>query len=95
LDPAIRTEQNTKVAKSVTVDCNSTHAGVLPVSGEHLSTSCSTSPPSAHCTISQERMDLEVSVLRRQEAVLKLQQEYYTLKIKLMKKQMEESCLKD
>ncbi|KAL6111758.1 uncharacterized protein ACO6RY_08668 [Pungitius sinensis] len=40
-------------------------------------------------------MDLEMSVLRRKEAVLKLQEEYYTLKIKLMKKQMEQPLSKD
>nr|XP_049590485.1 uncharacterized protein LOC125977690 [Syngnathus scovelli] len=49
----------------------------------------------AHCATSQERMDLEMSVLRRQEAVLKLQEEYYTLKIQRMKKQMAESPLQD
>ncbi|XP_008282716.1 uncharacterized protein LOC103359252 [Stegastes partitus] len=83
------------VAKSFTVQLGSPHAVVLTDSGEHLGTSCSTCPPSAHCTNLQERMDLEMSVLRRQEEVLKLQQEYYTLKIKLMKKQMEESPEKD
>ncbi|XP_056293533.1 uncharacterized protein LOC130208438 isoform X2 [Pseudoliparis swirei] len=45
------------------------------------------SPPAGHRTTLQERMDLEMSVLRRQEAVLKLQEEYYTLKIQQMKKQ--------
>ena len=67
-------------------------AGFAPV--EHPDTPCSVSP-SAHFTTVQERMDLEMSVLRRQEAVLKLQEEYYTLKIKLMKKQMGESFSKD
>ncbi|XP_041836993.1 uncharacterized protein si:dkey-6e2.2 [Melanotaenia boesemani] len=95
-DPAIPLmEQKTNITKSVTVHCNSPHAGVCADSGEHIDTSSSTSPPSAHCTTLQERMDLEMSVLRRQEAVLKLQQEYYTLKIRLMKKQMEESAQKN
>ncbi|TNN51258.1 hypothetical protein EYF80_038519 [Liparis tanakae] len=45
------------------------------------------SPPAGRCTTLQERVELEMSVLRRQEAVLKLQEEYYTLKIQQMKKQ--------
>lgn len=68
---------------------------VATVAREHSATLCSPAPPSVHSTTLQERMDLEMSVLRRQEAVLKLQEEYYTLKIKLMKKQMEESAQKD
>lgn len=64
-------------------------------SGEHSDIPCSTSPTSVHGTTLQERTDLEMSVLRRQEAVLKLQEEYYTLKIKMMKKQMEEPLQKD
>ncbi|XP_029907677.1 uncharacterized protein LOC115359378 [Myripristis murdjan] len=55
----------------------------------HLHSPCATVPtaaPSAQYTTLQERMDLEMSVLRRQEAVLKLQEEYYTLKIKQLKK---------
>lgn len=61
----------------------------FPAPAEQLAAPCCASPPSVHCTTSQERMDLEMSVLKRQEAVLKLQEEYYTLKIKMMKKQME------
>ncbi|KAM7005640.1 uncharacterized protein LKV04_002348 [Tautogolabrus adspersus] len=59
-------------------------------SAEQLNPPRSTSTPAAHCTTLQDRVDLEMSVLRRQDAVLKLQEEYYTLKIKLMKKRMEE-----
>lgn len=83
----------TNVPKSHAVHFN-THrvAGFAPV--EPPDTPCSASP-SAHFTTVQERMDLEMSVLRRQEAVLKLQEEYYTLKIKLMRKQMEEPFSKD
>ncbi|XP_019736683.1 uncharacterized protein LOC109522498 isoform X2 [Hippocampus comes] len=56
-------------------------------SGEQSNSHCCPCTHAAHCTASQERMDLEMSVLRRQEAVLKLQEEYYTLKIQQMKKQ--------
>ncbi|KAM6927574.1 uncharacterized protein FYW49_003748 [Xenentodon cancila] len=83
------------VGKSLTVHLNSPLAAVSRDSGDHYATSCSPSAPSAHCTRLPERMDLEMSVLRRQEAVLKLQQEYYTLKIRLMKKQMEELSQQD
>lgn len=91
VSPAAQKFTFSNVAKSFAVQLGTPHAVVLTDSGEHLGTSCSSCPPSAHCTNLQERMDLEMSVLRRQEEVLKLQQEYYTLKIKLMKKQMEES----
>ncbi|XP_061688908.1 uncharacterized protein LOC133507649 isoform X2 [Syngnathoides biaculeatus] len=64
-------------------------------SGEQSNSNCFPCTHVAHCTTSQERMDLEVSVLRRQEAVLKLQEEYYTLKIHRLKKQMAESPLQD
>ncbi|XP_054472900.1 uncharacterized protein si:dkey-6e2.2 isoform X2 [Anoplopoma fimbria] len=74
---------------------NAHHAAGLAASAEHLHTPCSSSPSAVHCTTLQERMDLEMSVLRRQEAVLKLQEEYYTLKIKLMKKQTEQPLLND
>ncbi|XP_061788688.2 uncharacterized protein [Nerophis lumbriciformis] len=57
-------------------------------SGEQSHSPCSPCAPAAHCSTLQDRMDLEMSVLRRQEAVLKLQEEYYTLKIKRMKAQM-------
>lgn len=76
----------TNVSKSLAVQFSTP-----TVAREH----CSPSPPSVHSTTLQERMDLEMSVLRRQEAVLKLQEEYYTLKIKLMKKQMEEPVHKE
>lgn len=62
-------------------------------SEEHLETSCSTSLSPVHCATLQDKLDLEMSVLRRQEAVLKLQEEYYTLKINLMKKKMAEGPL--
>lgn len=79
------------IPKSLAVQFSSPCSAVFTASGEHLDTPCSTSPTTTvHCATLQERMDLEMSVLRRQEAVLKLQEEYYTLKIKLMKKQMEE-----
>lgn len=81
----------TNVSKSLAVQFSTP----ATVAREHSDTPCSPSPPSVHSTTLQERMDLEMSVLRRQEAVLKLQEEYYTLKIKLMKKQMEEPVQKD
>ncbi|KAJ3602551.1 hypothetical protein NHX12_030303 [Muraenolepis orangiensis] len=62
----------------------------MPVVPLTLPRSIAATPPSpgpSQHTMPQERMDLEVSVLRRQEAVLKLQEEYYSLKIKLLKKQ--------
>ncbi|KAK2862383.1 hypothetical protein Q5P01_001916 [Channa striata] len=96
LDPSTcPEEQKITVPESPAVQFSSPHAAVFTVTGKHSDTPCSTSPTSVHCTTLQERMDLELSVLRRQEAVLKLQEEYYTLKIKLMKKQMEESVQKD
>lgn len=58
---------------------------------EPVDTACSTSPSSVHWATLQEPKDLEIPVLRRQEALLKLQEEYYKLKIKLMKKQIEET----
>lgn len=82
----------THVSKSLAVQFSTPHA---TVTREHSDTPCLSSQPSVHSTTLQERMDLEMSVLRRQEAVLKLQEEYYTLKIKLMKKQMEEPVQKD
>lgn len=85
----------TNVSKSLAVHFSTPRATVFTVAGERSDTPRLTSPPSVHCTTLQERMDLEMSVLRRQEAVLKLQEEYYTLKIKLMKKQMEEPVQKD
>lgn len=81
--------------KSLAVQFDTHHVGGFAAPVEHLATSCSASPRSVQCTTLQERMDLELSVLRRQEAVLKLQEEYYTLKIKMMKKQMEEPLSKD
>ncbi|XP_034725773.1 uncharacterized protein LOC117943631 [Etheostoma cragini] len=83
---------STNVPQSRTVHFSTHRAAGLAASSEHIDTPCSTSP---HCKTLQERMDLEMSVLRRQETVLKLQEEYYTLKIKLMKKQMEEPLSKD
>lgn len=56
---------------------------------------CLTSSPSLHFPTMQERVDLEMSVLRRQDAVLKLQEEYYMLKIKMIKKQMKEPFSED
>lgn len=70
-------------------------SAIFTASGGQLDSPCSVSTPSANCTTLQERMDLEMSVLRRQEAVLKLQEEYYTLKIKLLKKQVEDPPTKD
>ncbi|KAL7891882.1 hypothetical protein AOLI_G00013580 [Acnodon oligacanthus] len=46
-----------------------------------MSPPCSPSP-------SAEKRDLEISVLRRQERVLQLQEEYYSLKIKHLKARM-------
>ncbi|XP_041813560.1 uncharacterized protein LOC121621231 isoform X1 [Chelmon rostratus] len=93
--PAKQKMTFTNVPKSLAVEFSSHRAAGFTVSAEQLDTPCSTSPPSVHCATLRERMDLEMSVLRRQEAVLKLQEEYYTLKIKLMKKQMEEPLNKD
>lgn len=81
------------IPKLLSVRVGSPHPVVAFSSGEPLSTPCSTSSSLVNGTTLQERMDLEISVLRRQEAVLKLQEEYYTLKIKMMKKQMEGSPL--
>ncbi|XP_034022944.1 uncharacterized protein LOC117507230 [Thalassophryne amazonica] len=83
------------IPQSVTGPLSSPRAGLSPACVAELGAPCVTSPPSEHCTALQERKDLEMSVLRRQEAVLKLQEEYYTLKIKMMKKQMEESNTHD
>ncbi|XP_029681887.1 uncharacterized protein [Takifugu rubripes] len=55
---------------------------------DELASPCPTSAPCPHCPSSQERVDLEMSVLRRQDAVLKLQEEYYTLKLEMIKKKM-------
>ncbi|XP_042367482.1 uncharacterized protein LOC121965382 [Plectropomus leopardus] len=85
----------TNIPKSIAVNFSSHPAAGFNASAEHPDTPCSTTPPSVHCTTLQERMDLEMSVLRRQESVLKLQEEYYTLKIKMMKKQMEEPLSKN
>lgn len=79
------------IPRSLAVQFSSPCAAIFTTPGEHLDTPCSTSPTSVHGTTLQERMDLEMSVLRRQEAVLKLQEEYYALKIKLMKKKMEDN----
>ena len=67
----------------------SVNATAMPVAPLTLPRAISTpaSPHTSQHTTLQERMDLELSVLRRQEAVLKLQEEYYSLKIKLLKKQ--------
>lgn len=78
------------VPASLAVQLSTHHATGSNAFAEQLDANCSMSPTTIHGTTLQERMDLEMSVLRRQEAVLKLQEEYYTLKIKLMKKQMEE-----
>nr|XP_046240311.1 myb-related transcription factor, partner of profilin-like [Scatophagus argus] len=88
--PANQKMTFTDVPKSLTVQFGTHRAAGCTASAARLDTPSSVSPPSVHCTTLQERMDLEMSVLRRQEAVLKLQEEYYMLKIKLMKKQMEE-----
>lgn len=85
----------TNVPKSLAMHFSTPRAAGFTASAEQLHTPCSTSTPSVHCTTLQERMDLEMCVLRRQEAVLRLQEEYYTLKIKLMKKQMEEPLPKN
>ncbi|XP_059184927.1 myb-related transcription factor, partner of profilin-like isoform X2 [Centropristis striata] len=71
------------------------HAPGSAASEGHLDSPCTATPPSAHCKTFQERNNLEMSVLRRQETVLKLQEEYYSLKINLIKKQMEAQLSKD
>ncbi|XP_077582293.1 uncharacterized protein LOC144202997 isoform X2 [Stigmatopora nigra] len=71
------------------------HPHYPSASGEQSNTHSLPFTNAAQCTMSQERMDLEMSVLRRQDAVLKLQEEYYTLKIEWMKKQMAQSTLQD
>ena len=80
--------------KSIAMHFSSPRAADFAASAEHQETSCSSSSP-GNCTTLQERLDLEMSVLRRQEAVLKLQEEYYTLKIKMMKKPIEPPLSKD
>lgn len=79
------------VPKSLALQCS---AG-FSASEDGLAAPCPMSPPSLNCSTLQERVDLEMSVLRRQDAVLKLQEEYYTLKIKMMKKQMQETFAED
>ncbi|XP_029287223.1 myb-related transcription factor, partner of profilin-like isoform X2 [Cottoperca gobio] len=83
------------IPKSLAVHFSTPRAACFAASTEHLDTPSSSSPPSVHCTTLQERLDLEMSVLRRQEAVLKLQEEYYTLKIKMMKKKVDDPLSKD
>nr|XP_057910610.1 uncharacterized protein LOC131106000 [Doryrhamphus excisus] len=78
------------VPKSLAVQFSSHYPAA---SGEQSNSPCSPCAHAAHCSTLQERMDLEMSVLRRQEAVLKLQEEYYTLKIKRMKTQMDDAPL--
>ncbi|XP_068450644.1 myb/SANT-like DNA-binding domain-containing protein 4 [Clinocottus analis] len=78
--------------KTFAVHFSTHHAAGVAAAAEHRDAfrpSSSSAPPAAHCTTLQERVDLEMSVLRRQEAVLRLQEEYYTLKIQLMKRQTE------
>lgn len=96
LDFPVYTNPPTSAAKQMMPFTNITKkpAG-FTASAERQNASHSTSPPSAQSASSKERQDMEMSVLRRQEAVLKLQEEYYTLKIKLMKKQMEALPQKD
>ncbi|XP_063765907.1 uncharacterized protein LOC134882227, partial [Eleginops maclovinus] len=80
--------------KSIAMHFSTPRAADFATSAGHQETSCSSSSP-GNCTMLQDRLDLEMSVLRRQETVLKLQEEYYTLKIKMMKKQIEEPLSKD
>ncbi|KAM9813848.1 uncharacterized protein ACB057_003668 [Neosynchiropus ocellatus] len=68
------------------------HGMDYSAAGDPADTPSSSYGPSATL---QERMDLEMSVLRRQDAVLKLQEEYYTLKIKMMKRKMEDDVIND
>lgn len=75
---------NIRKSLALQFSCGSKTPGELPA------TLCPTIPPSVQCPTLQERIDLEMSVLRRQDAVLKLQEEYYTLKIKKIRKEMEE-----
>ncbi|KAM8757994.1 uncharacterized protein AB9X84_010613 isoform 1-T3 [Acanthopagrus schlegelii] len=86
----------TNIPTSLAVQFSAHRAAGFAASAEPLDTPCAASPRcTVHCSPLQERNDLEISVLRRQEAVLKLQEEYYTLKIKQIKKQMEEPIPKD
>ncbi|CAK6958228.1 uncharacterized protein LOC128355178 [Scomber scombrus] len=85
----------TNIPKSLAVQFSTPRSAIFSASGGQSDSPCSVSTPSANCTTLQERMDLEMSVLKRQEAVLKLQEEYYTLKIKLLKKQVEDPSTKD
>ncbi|XP_062853641.1 uncharacterized protein si:dkey-6e2.2 [Trichomycterus rosablanca] len=61
----------------------------LPINHTNYSSEDVT-PASATClpSPSAEKRELEISVLRRQERVLQLQEEYYSLKIKHLKAQM-------
>ncbi|XP_023811030.1 uncharacterized protein LOC101155681 [Oryzias latipes] len=55
----------------------------------------SSSSPICRPAALQEKFNLEMSVLRRQDKVLKLQEEYYALKIKLLKNQIKEFSQED
>ncbi|XP_061731278.1 uncharacterized protein LOC133535449 isoform X1 [Nerophis ophidion] len=90
--PGHKTTSYSTVPKSLGVQFSAHYPAA---SGEQSRSPCSPSAPAPHTSTLQDRMDLEMSVLRRQEAVLKLQEEYYTLKIKRMKAQMADSNLQD
>ena len=96
--PASPAKQNQTficVSKAMPVQFSTGHVAGLSAAAEQPAAPCSTPPPALQGTTLQERINLEMSVLRRQEAVLKLQEEYYTLKIKRMRKQMEETLSED
>ncbi|KAM9859934.1 uncharacterized protein ACBR49_014425 [Aulostomus maculatus] len=93
--PEQKMTPSSNISKSVAVQFSNQHAALFTSPEEQHASSRSTSAPPVHTTTLQERVDLEMSVLRRQEAVLKLQEEYYTLKILLMKKQMADSSTED
>ncbi|KAI4886353.1 hypothetical protein NFI96_017977 [Prochilodus magdalenae] len=62
----------------------------LPVNHMNDTSMLESAPMSPPCSPSPsaEKRDLEISVLRRQERVLQLQEEYYSLKIKHLKARM-------
>ncbi|RVE72552.1 hypothetical protein OJAV_G00039910 [Oryzias javanicus] len=91
-DPSITPEHETASTNTLNSPARqlaSPPAEVLSDSDVQSPCSSSSSPPRRPAA-QQEKLDLEMSVLRRQDKILKLQEEYYTLKIKLLKNQIKE-----
>ncbi|XP_024126793.1 uncharacterized protein LOC112145664 isoform X1 [Oryzias melastigma] len=91
-DPSITPEHetaSTNAPNSPARQPGSPDAEVLSDSDVQSPCSSSSSPPRRPAA-QQEKFDLEMSVLRRQDKILRLQEEYYTLKIKLLKSKIKE-----